>query len=172
MATGGSDSGRAEVPGPRLRVMLVDDDSSVRLLERRLLEMEGGFDICAECADGRMAIALAERVQPGAVILDLSMPDMTGLEALGSLRQRLPDSLIVLCTGSTRMMNQTRVPEGADAYLEKTSKDWTTDVVSVLVDFAERTPQRWPIWERRVAEPGPDLASYEGPERRRRSRRT
>ncbi|HZU72759.1 MAG TPA: response regulator transcription factor [Acidimicrobiales bacterium] len=146
--------------------MLVDDDPSIRAVERRLLELEGGFDICAECADGRTAIDLAEQERPGAVILDLAMPEMSGLDALPAIRRALPDSLIVLCTASPRM-SQARVPPGADAYLEKTSNEWTSQIVNALVAFAGRTEQRWPLWERRVAERRGEPQPYGGPERRR-----
>lgn len=140
---------------------MVDDNSDVRRLERRLLEMDGGFDVCAEAVNGAMAIELAERAQPGAVILDMLMPDMDGLSALPALRERLPDSVIVLCT-STSTMGLAGCPDGADAYLEKATMDWTHRMLDVLHDFAEATQEKkWPLWERRSAS-----SHYEGPERR------
>lgn len=141
--------------------MLVDDDSSVRLLERRLLEIQGGFEVCAEAANGVMAIELAEQTRPGAVILDMAMPEMDGLTALPALRERLPDSVIVLCT-ATQSMTLTSCPEGADAYLEKATTDWTHRVLDVLHEFAQDSREkRWPLWERRSAS-----LDYAGPERR------
>jgi two-component system chemotaxis response regulator CheB len=153
-------AGRA---APLLRVMLVDDDSAIRLLERRLLELQGGFEVCAEAADGAMAIDLAERARPGAVILDMYVPEMDGLTALPLLRERLPDSVIVLCT-STQSMTLTSCPDGADAYLEKATTDWSHWLLDVLEDFARESDDKsWPLWERRVGEVAPD---YQGPERR------
>ena len=83
---------------PKKRVLLVDDNSAVRSLVRRLFELEPDFEISGEAENGRDAIEKAENLKPDLIILDLSMPVMTGLDAAPLLRKLLPDTPIILFT--------------------------------------------------------------------------
>ena len=83
---------------PKKRVLLVDDNSVVRSLVRRLFELEPDFEISGEAETGRDAVEKAENLKPDLIILDLSMLDMTGLDAAPLLRQLLPDTRIILFT--------------------------------------------------------------------------
>lgn len=83
---------------PKKRVLLVDDISAVRSLVRQLFELEPDFEISGEAEDGRDALEKAKILKPDLIILDLSMPDMTGLEAATLLRQILPETRIILFT--------------------------------------------------------------------------
>jgi DNA-binding NarL/FixJ family response regulator len=83
---------------PKKRVLLVDDNSVVRSLVRQLFESEPDFEISGEADTGRDAVEKAENVKPDLIILDLSMPDMTGLDAAPLLRKLLPDTRIILFT--------------------------------------------------------------------------
>jgi DNA-binding NarL/FixJ family response regulator len=83
---------------PKKRVLLVDDNSAVRSLVRRLFELEPDFEISGEAEDGRDAVEKAETLKPDLIILDLSMPVMTGLDAAPRLRKLLPNARIILFT--------------------------------------------------------------------------
>ena len=83
---------------PKKRVLLVDDNSAVRSLVRRLFELEPDFEISGEAENGRDAVEKAENLKPDLIILDLIMPVMTGLDAAPLLKQLLPDTLIILFT--------------------------------------------------------------------------
>src|ERR1700731_3122171 len=83
---------------PKKRVLLVDDNSAVRSLVRRLFELEPDFEISGEAEDGRDAVEKAENLKPDLIILDLIMPVMTGLDAAPLLRKLLPDTPIILFT--------------------------------------------------------------------------
>jgi DNA-binding NarL/FixJ family response regulator len=83
---------------PKKRVLLVDDNSGVRSLVRRLFELEPDFEISGEAENGRDAVERAENLKPDLIILDLSMPVMTGLDAAPLLRKLLPNTGIILFT--------------------------------------------------------------------------
>ena len=83
---------------PKKRILLVDDNSAVRALVRRLFELEPDFEISGEAENGRDAIEKAENLKPDLIILDLSMPVMNGLDAAPLLRKLLPNTRIILFT--------------------------------------------------------------------------
>ena len=83
---------------PKKRVLLVDDNSAVRSLVRRLFELEPDFEISGEAENGRDAVEKAKNIKPDVIILDLSMPVMTGLDAAPLLRKLLPNARIILFT--------------------------------------------------------------------------
>lgn len=83
---------------PRKRVLLVDDNSVVRSLLRKIFESQSDFEISGEAENGRDAVDKAGKLKPDLIILDLTMPVMTGLDAAPLLKQLLPDTLIILFT--------------------------------------------------------------------------
>ena len=83
---------------PKKRVLLVDDNTGVRSLLRQLFESEPDFEVSGEAENGRDAVEKAENLKPDVIILDLSMPIMTGLDAAPLLRRLLPDTRIILFT--------------------------------------------------------------------------
>ena len=76
-------------------VLIVDDSSAVRQALVRLFA-DGGFDVCGEAASGPEAIEKAQGLNPGLIVMDLSMPVMNGIEAARCLRQLLPTVLIII----------------------------------------------------------------------------
>jgi DNA-binding NarL/FixJ family response regulator len=92
----------------------------IRALLKDLLEMDGRFAVVGEASDGVEAVSVVEREQPDAVVLDLSMPVMGGLEALPLIRDRSPGaSVVVMSSFDARQMARQALDAGADAYLEK-----------------------------------------------------
>jgi DNA-binding NarL/FixJ family response regulator len=77
-----------------IRVLLADDHMIVRTGIRHVLESEPGFEVVGEAANGAEALSLAAKLHPDVVVLDISMPDVSGLE----LAARLSD------TGGTRVL--------------------------------------------------------------------
>src|SRR6188472_1058012 len=88
-------------PGPAgtVRVVLVDDSSEVRSLVRTKLRLSGKALVEGEGADGADAIDLARRLQPDAMLLDVSMPGMDGLAALPDVLESSPGTRIVMFSG-------------------------------------------------------------------------
>lgn len=110
--------------GRRHRVILADDDLPLRMLLRILLERDGRFEVVAEADDGKHAIALTEHHDPDLLVLDLSMPEMDGLEVLEQLGRRdgRDRPVIAVLTGFPEpdLEDQARAA-GAAAYLTKGS---------------------------------------------------
>ena len=103
-----------------LRVAIVDDSAEVRDLWRAALAADAAFEVCGECADGRSAVDLATGLQPDIMLLDLSMPDMGGLEALPLIRSASPGTrVVVLSAFGRRRFAQQAGDLGAAGFLEK-----------------------------------------------------
>jgi len=87
---------------------------------RLLVAADGRLEVVGEAVNGQEAVELAERLQPDAIILDVAMPVMTGLEALPLLRERSPHSLVVIYAGGSRSENEpVALAAGAASYFEK-----------------------------------------------------
>src|SRR5438105_2356674 len=76
-------------------VLIVDDHPSFRRFARRLLE-QAGFAVVGEAEDGAAAIEAARELNPQAVLLDVLLPDISGLEVAAELAQTLEESAVVL----------------------------------------------------------------------------
>ena len=80
------------------RMLIVDDNSSIRHLLRAAIENISGWKVCGEAVNGREAIEKAQELKPNLIVLDLAMPIMNGLEAAPLLRRLLPAVPIILYT--------------------------------------------------------------------------
>ena len=80
------------------RILVADDHLAVREGVRAMLETEPDFEIVGEAADGLQTISKARELRPDLIVLDNSMPKMTGLEVAKSLHIELPDTRIVFLT--------------------------------------------------------------------------
>jgi two-component system nitrate/nitrite response regulator NarL len=114
---------RVHSPIPKKRVLLVDDNRAVRSWVRQLFESELDFEISGEAENGRDAVEKAENLKPDLIVLDLSMPVMTGLDAAPLLRKLLPDTRIILFTVQDgREVEQLARAAGIDAVVSKNQK--------------------------------------------------
>jgi DNA-binding NarL/FixJ family response regulator len=103
-----------------ITVLLVDDVPELRELIRYGLEGDSELEVIGEAGDGREAIAAVEALDPAAVVLDLSMPDVDGYQAILELRTRHPQVAIVVLSGfAPERIRERVIDQGADAYLEK-----------------------------------------------------
>jgi DNA-binding NarL/FixJ family response regulator len=103
-----------------ISVFLVDDVPELRELVRSGMEEDEGFEVVGEAADGRTALEGIAETRPEAVLLDLSMPDMDGLEAIPRIREEHPDMAIIVLSGfSADRMGGHVLDRGADSYVEK-----------------------------------------------------
>lgn len=100
------------------RVLVADDQADHRAIVRRILERSGRFRVTAEAGDGRAAVELAERERPDLVLLDLTMPKMTGLEALPRILSTSPGTKVVVLSGQVPRTAAGAAP-GAAAFLGK-----------------------------------------------------
>jgi DNA-binding NarL/FixJ family response regulator len=110
-----------------IRVLVVDDDESMRAVTRAFVQLVDSMIVVAEASDGEAAIELAELLEPDAVLLDHSMPVMTGLAALPRLRTLLPNATIVMQSADAALAEQA-MSGGADAFMFKGADPLTTVV--------------------------------------------
>src|SRR3954453_12261785 len=103
-----------------ISVYLVDDGPEPRELIKFGMEDDPEFDVVGEAGDGRSALEGIAATHPAAVLLDLSMPDMDGLEAIPEIRKSDPDVAIIVLSGfSADRMGPPALERGADGYVEK-----------------------------------------------------
>jgi two-component system response regulator NreC len=81
---------------PSIRVLVADDHAIVRTGIRHVLESEPGFDVVGEAATGAEAIALAASLRPDVAVLDLSLPDDSGLRVAAELRRIAPETHVLI----------------------------------------------------------------------------
>ena len=81
-----------------MRILLADDHPIVRRHVRNVLLHEKGWEVCAEAKTGREAVLMTAAVQPDIVVLDLSMPELSGLEAARLIHEQFPDMEVIILT--------------------------------------------------------------------------
>jgi DNA-binding NarL/FixJ family response regulator len=110
--------------GTDLRILVADDHDIFRRGLKELLSAKPGWDVCAEARNGREAVAVAERVKPDVVVMDISMPDLNGLEAMRQIKKVLPRTEFVILTLhiSDKLVHEI-VRAGARAYVLKSDAD-------------------------------------------------
>jgi CheY-like chemotaxis protein len=102
------------------RILVAEDDESFLDAIALLLEQDERFAVAARARDGREAVELAQRVAPDAVVMDIEMPVLDGVEATRLLRTALPELPIVAVSGhdyEERVLEIRRA--GADDYVRK-----------------------------------------------------
>jgi two-component system, NarL family, nitrate/nitrite response regulator NarL len=80
------------------RVLIVDDHDIVRQGVRRILETEDDWEVCGEASNGQEALRLSRELKPDAIIMDVTMPVMNGLEATKKITKANPDSKVLIFT--------------------------------------------------------------------------
>jgi DNA-binding NarL/FixJ family response regulator len=102
------------------RVVVADDFADMRHLVKVTLERSGRFAVVGEAENGIQAIDRARDLRPDILLLDLSMPVLSGMEALPQIREASPDTKVVVLSGFDRSrMEPDAVAGGAMGYLEK-----------------------------------------------------
>jgi DNA-binding NarL/FixJ family response regulator len=120
-----------EVNVRQLRLLIADDHAILRRGLRCLLEAQPGWEIVAEAADGREAVAKAQETLPDVAVLDIGMPVLNGLEAAQEIVQSSPRTKIVILTvhDSDAMIRKVLVA-GVRGYVFKT--DAARDLVNAV----------------------------------------
>jgi DNA-binding NarL/FixJ family response regulator len=130
-----------------LRILVADDHAVVRSGLRLSLEAHPEWEVCAEAANGRQAVDRAREVRPDIAILDLMMPELSGLEAIRLIRHEIPDTEVLVFTfQQSEEMAAEALVAGARGYILKT--DPPEDLVSAVDSLSRHTP----FFTRSVAE--------------------
>jgi DNA-binding NarL/FixJ family response regulator len=103
-----------------IRVLVADDEATVRAGVRAILTAEPGIEVVAEAADGRAAVEAAHRHRPDVALLDIRMPRMDGLAAGAEIRRTVQDTAVVMLTTFSEDEYIARaLGEGASGFLLK-----------------------------------------------------
>jgi two-component system response regulator NreC len=114
-----------------IRVLIADDHTIVRSGVRLLLEAEADMEVVGEALDGREALDLAESLQPDVVLMDITMPEMDGLEATREIKTRFPQiNVLVLTMHRSDEYFFEMLKAGASGYILKGAK--TSELINAV----------------------------------------
>ena len=103
-----------------IRVLIVDDHAVVRTGLKVFLDLQPDIEVVGEAADGSEGVAMARRLQPDVVLMDLLMPNMDGVTAIGRIKAERPETEIVTMTSFIEEEKVTSALEaGASGYVLK-----------------------------------------------------
>jgi len=101
-------------------VLICDDVAAMRELLGMIVERRPGLHVVGEAEDGEKAISEAERLQPDVILLDLSMPRRTGVDALPEIKRVAPAAKVIVLSGfAGSIMAADVIGLGAESYIEK-----------------------------------------------------
>ena len=104
----------------KVRIVLADDHTILREGLRALLTADDEIVVVGEAQDGREAVRCVERLEPDLLLMDLSMPRMSGMDAIREIKKRYPDTkIIALTVHKTEEYLLTTLQAGADGYVLK-----------------------------------------------------
>lgn len=105
-----------------LKTVIIDDHAAIRSGLRLMMECEPTVEIVGEAGNGRLALEAVRTLHPDLLLLDINMPEMTGLEVLKHLRtERNPVYVIILSCHSDSRYVEAAIELGANGYVGKDS---------------------------------------------------
>ena len=130
-----------------MRILLADDHDIVRRGLRDQLTTREGWEVCGEATNGREAVAMALKLKPDVVVLDLSMPELNGLEATRQIRRELPRTEVLIFTmHETEQLIREVLAAGARGYVLK------SDAGRQLTSAVEALSHHKPFFTAKVSE--------------------
>jgi len=130
-----------------VRILIADDHDLMRRGVRTLLEPHPGWEICGEATTGREAVAKAEELKPNIVILDISMPDLNGVDAAKRIKKVSPDTEVLIFSAhySDQLIREI-LEAGVRGYIVKSDSD------RYLVIAVESLSKKKPFFTSRATE--------------------
>ena len=114
-----------------VRIAIAEDQRLIRELLAQVLAREADFEIVAQAASGREAIALVGSASPGVLVLDVGLPDMSGVEVARALRKTQPKlAIVTLSIHEEPYFVQQMIQAGADGYVVKSAA--VTELVQAI----------------------------------------
>jgi DNA-binding NarL/FixJ family response regulator len=103
-----------------VRILIVDEHKIIRRGLRSLLATRSDGEVCGEAADGIEAIEKARQLRPDVILLDITLPQLSGLEAASQIRREVPRArLVIVSQHDPLQMKSKAVAVGAHAYVTK-----------------------------------------------------
>lgn len=107
-----------------LRILVADDHDIIRRGLRQLLMGRPGWEVCGEAKTGREAVTASEQLKPDVIVMDISMPELNGLEATRQIQKSLPHvGVLILTMHFTDQLVRDVIECGARGYILKSDAD-------------------------------------------------
>src|ERR1700722_13166571 len=114
-----------------MRILIADDHEIIRQGLRTLLSTDDTWAICGEAVDGREAVEKARLLKPDIIVMDISMPNMDGLQATRTIRETSPEiEIVILSQHDSKEMIRQAFKAGARGYVVKSAI--SNDLVTAL----------------------------------------
>jgi DNA-binding NarL/FixJ family response regulator len=109
---------------PTIRILVADDHPTILEMVKNILKAHRGFEVVGEARDGQQAVSLAESLKPDVIVINVTMPKMSGFEAARRIRVHVPDSAIVILSShkDQQFIEEAR-KAGANGYVKKSDAD-------------------------------------------------
>jgi DNA-binding NarL/FixJ family response regulator len=122
-----------------LRILIADDHDLMRRGVRALLQSHPGWEICGEAHTGREAVAKVQELRPDIAILDVSMPDLNGVDAARRIRKDSPDTeILILSVHYSDQLIRDILEAGVRGYIVKSDSD--RDLIIAIETLANHKP--------------------------------
>ncbi len=130
-----------------MQILIADDHELVRNGLRTVLEKQPGWKVCGEAVNGRQAVELAKELGPDVIVLDITMPELNGLEATRQICKALPKAEVLILTmhESEQLVSEV-LTAGARGYILK------ADTSRLLVSAIESLSRHHPFFTGKVSE--------------------
>jgi DNA-binding NarL/FixJ family response regulator len=123
----------------KLRILIADDHEVVREGLRRMVETEPDWEVCGAAADGREAVVLATKLSPDVVIVDMTMPELDGVQVIRQIKRALPKTeILVFSAHESESVIAEVFAAGAKSYIRKA--DAGLYLISALRSLQEHKP--------------------------------
>lgn len=149
-----------------VRILIADDHEVVRQGVRTILEGQAGWVVCGEASTGRDAVTKAVDLQPDIVVLDISMPELNGLEATRQIRRVVPAKILILTVHESDQVVTEVLDAGAHGYVLKADAGRTlVEAIRSLLERQEFLTERVHVAAARRGGPQRAAAGRRGSER-------
>ena len=116
-----------------MNVMLVDDAAFMRMMLKDILT-KNGHTIVGEASNGKDAVTMYNEIKPDVVTIDITMPEMAGIQALKEIRKNDPDAKVVMCSamGQQAMVIESIQAGARDFIVKPFQADRVLDILNKL----------------------------------------
>ncbi len=124
---------------PSLRILIADDHDLMRRGIKGMLVSRSGWEVCGEASTGREAVKLAGEMKPDIAILDISMPDLNGVDAAKRIRKESPNTeILILSMHYSDQLIRDILEAGVRGYIVKSDSD--RDLIIAVETLANHKP--------------------------------